>query len=377
MLVDLDAVDHNLALVQENLGLGEARKHLRLVVKSLPSLDLLHYLTRAAQTDRLMVFDLPRLQAVTRAMPRADVLIGKPMPVAAVASFYKNHQADFAPARQLQWLVDSPERLKRYLALAQERGLMLRINIELDVGLRRGGVVAGPLLKQMLQTIDAHPEHLLWTGFMGYDAHVVKVPAVIADTDTLFQQAMNAYSSATEQLARDFPQLQQRLGAQPCLNTAGSPTFRLHQKETVCNEVAVGSAVVQPTDFDIPSLAGHRPACFIAAPVLKQLGSLELPGNQQLGQWWARWDVNQRRRYFIYGGDWKARFHEPRGLSSNPLYGRSTNQDLVCGSPETGLTVGDHIFLRPTQSERVLSQFGDLYICRQKTPIGRWPVLSV
>lgn len=378
MLVDLDAVDHNLGLIQANLGESNAHKHLRLVVKSLPSPELLQYLMASAQTQRLMVFDLPRLLDVTDVMPQVDVLIGKPFPAAAVDAYYRQHASAFDPAGQLQWLVDSPQRLADYLSVAQSHGVRLRINIELDVGLRRGGMVAGPLLQDMLETIAAHPAHLLWTGFMGYDAHVVKVPSVIADADTLFAQAMQAYQAAVDQVQQNASQLIARLGSlqAACLNTAGSPTFRLHQRETLCTEVAVGSAVVQPTDFDIPTLTGHRPGCFIAAPVLKQLGPVELPGSTALGDWWARWDVNQRRRYFLYGGDWKAQFHQPSGLRSNPLYGRSTNQDLACGSPATALSVGDHIFLRPTQSERVLSQFGDLYVCRKQTPVGRWSVLS-
>nr|MBV6630246.1 alanine racemase [Oceanococcus sp. HetDA_MAG_MS8] len=378
MLLDLNAVDHNLALVLANLGSQDSRKHLRLVVKSLPSIELLEYLMRAAQTERLMVFDLPRLQVITEALPQVDVLMGKPMPVAAVAAYYDGHDSGFDPARQLQWLVDSPQRLQEYLALAKARDLRLSINIELDVGLRRGGVTAGTVLDEMLSVIQAHPKHLVWSGFMGYDAHVVKVPDLIADTSTLFRQAMQAYNAAVAQLKQDFPSLTQNLAAdRPCLNTAGSPTFRLHQQETLCNEVAVGSGIVQPTDFDIPSLEGHRPACFIASPVLKQLGALELPGNQQLGALWARWDVNQRRRYFIYGGDWKAKYYQPAGLQPNPLYGRSTNQDLVCSSPATALNVGDHVFLRPTQSERVLAQFGDLFICRGSTHLDQWTTMRV
>ncbi len=41
------------------------------------------------------------------------------------------------------------------------------------------------------------------------------------------------------------------------------------------------------------------------------------------------------------------------------------------------LEVDDFIFLRPTQSEAVLLQFGDLVVIRGDEIVDRWPVLPV
>jgi D-serine deaminase-like pyridoxal phosphate-dependent protein len=38
------------------------------------------------------------------------------------------------------------------------------------------------------------------------------------------------------------------------------------------------------------------------------------------------------------------------------------------------LAVGDHAFLRPTQSERVLLQFGDLFVVQGGELVDRWSV---
>ncbi len=40
----------------------------------------------------------------------------------------------------IQWLIDTKQRLQQYLEIAQLYALSLHVNIEIDVGLHRGGV---------------------------------------------------------------------------------------------------------------------------------------------------------------------------------------------------------------------------------------------
>ena len=71
-----------------------------------------------------------------------------------------------------------------------------------------------------------------------------------------------------------------------------------------------------------------------------------------------------------------AHFESPEGLRGNKLYGASTNQEIVNGSEKTRLEVDDHIFLRPTQSEFVFLQFGDLLAVKDGKIVNRWPILK-
>ena len=71
-----------------------------------------------------------------------------------------------------------------------------------------------------------------------------------------------------------------------------------------------------------------------------------------------------------------ARPLSPRGLVNNPLYGRSSNQEMLNGPAHTALEVDDYIFLRPVQSEAVMLQFGDLFVVRGDRYVGRWPVFA-
>lgn len=362
LIVDLDAVDHNLAHVQAALG-GKA---LRLVEKSLPCGALLDYLMTRAGTRRLMSFHLPFLLEDARRFPDTDMMLGKPMPIAAVARFYDEFPPGFDPAQQLHWLIDTEARLAEYRALAESRGLRLQIVLELDIGLHRGGFVADAALDRTLALIAAHPQRLCLTGFMGYDAHVGLMPRLLGRPLSQLRTAMEAYQQAVAR-ARTQP------GLHPegfILNSGGSPSLAYHCDETLSTELAVGSALLQPCGFDRPALAAHRPAVFIATPVLKCINPVRLPGPSGLGRLLG----GRRPGAFIYGGNWLADPCWPPGLQLHTLYGRSSNQELLTYPHGTALKVGDWVFLRPQQSESVLLQFGDLLAIRGQTLAGRWPV---
>lgn len=373
MLIDLDRLDHNIDAVKQSVAKVPGRGY-RVVAKSVPSPALIDYIFKRAGTKRLMGFHQPFLNDEAEAFPDADILLGKPMPARAAAIFYRDLKGSFDPARQLQWLIDTPEHLAQYLELAQGLHTRLRVNIELDVGLHRGGVHDLQVLAQMLDTLAANPQSLEFAGFMGYDPHIVKLPRALGSRESFFHESQARYQAAVDLVHSRQPALwSDRL----TLNTAGSPTYRLHEAETLCNDVSVGSALVKPTDFDIDTLTDHVPACFIATPVLKDEGGpLSVPGLEGLSRALSWWDANQQRGYFIYGGSWMAHYESPQGLRRNELFGHSTNQESVMGSAAVGLHVDDQVFLRPTQSEAVFLQFGDLVAMRGGKIEAYWPVLK-
>ncbi|MDH1105603.1 DSD1 family PLP-dependent enzyme [Pseudomonas otitidis] len=372
MLIDLDRLDHNIDVVMQSVR--RAGKSLRLVEKSLPSPQLLDYIAKRAGTQRLMSFHQPFLNHDAERFPESDIMLGKPLPVRAAQLFYEAHRGPFDPARQLQWLLDTPERLAQYLALAKVLNIRMRINIELDVGLHRGGVQDTAGLGRMLELIGANPQHLEFAGFMGYDPFVgMGVPGILGSPEALFAKVMTLYDGFVDYARTRHPTLWR---PDLTLNTAGSPSYRMHERERTSSEVSVGSALLKPTHYDLPSLEEHQPAAYIATPVLKSTGAVRIPaldGKSALFSWW---DPNQRETFFIYGGNWMAEPESPKGLQFNGLYGRSSNQEMINGSHAVGLSVDDQVFLRPTQSESILLQFGDLLAVRDGRIVEQWPVYS-
>lgn len=370
LIIDLDRLDHNIDQVMASVGQQPGRDY-RIVEKSLPSVGLLDYVMQRSGSRRLMSFHQPFLNVDAQTWPQADLLLGKPMPVRAAQRFYAEHHGGFDPSRQLQWLLDTPQRLQQYLALAQGQNLQMRINIELDVGLHRGGVSRDEDLLAMLDLIAAHPQHLQFAGFMGYEPHIPAVPWPLGSQQQLFEEAMGRYQHAVDLLRELHPELW-RDGL--TLNTAGSPTYRLHEAEDLCNDISVGTGLLKPTHYDMPTLATHQPAVFIATPVLKATGPMMLPGLDEKSRLLSWWDVNQRETFFIYGGNWQAEYESPQGLQFNALYGHSANQEIVNASSAVALKVDDQIFMRPEITESVLLQFGDLIAVRGGRIVDYWPV---
>jgi len=372
MILDLDRLDANIDALLDSIR--PARQY-RVVAKSLPSSPLLQYVMDRAETERLMVFHQPFLSEIARKRPAAQTLLGKPMPVAAADRFYARlAPGGFDASRQVQWLIDTPERLAEYQALAQGRGLELTVNVEIDVGLHRGGLREPGELKQVLETIDSDPR-LTFGGLMGYEPHVAKAPKLLGLRAREFQSAQDIYRGFLDVWRAHAGEAAER--SDLVLNAAGSPTFRLWEDvDGLANELAAGSGLVKPLDFDIDTLAGFVPALYIATPVLKAWDGLNMPVMPVAGYLQRAWNPNRERTFFVYGGYWKAEPVSPPGLVTNPLYGRSTNQEMLNGSSAVDLRAGDVVFYRPTQSEFVMLQFGDIAVVRDGRIVDLWPPLS-
>lgn len=375
LLIDLDQLDKNIRELKKMIAPGKA---FRIVVKSLPAIPLLDYIMEQTGTHKLMVFHEPFLLALAQHYGDAvDLLMGKPMPVQTARHFYLtlDKATSFRPERQLQWLIDTEERLQQYLALARAHKTCLRINLELDIGLHRGGFKELTSLRRALQLIQQHPDQLQFSGFMGYDPHVALLPKLVRPASKSFRLANAYYQKCIDLVHDDFPALWHE---QLTFNGAGSPTLAFHQEEaSVLNDIAVGSALVKPASFDLPSLAQFQAACFIATPILKKLQGTKLPGLEKWTRLLAFCRPKLRQSYFIYGGYWKAEYCYPPKTSENQLFGSSTNQSMINTAANTSLEVDDFVFLRPKQSEFVLLQFGALLAVRDFEVLAEWPVLPV
>ncbi len=369
LVVDLDRLEAN-ALVLASLL--PPQRHLRLVQKSVPSLPLLEHLAPRVGCRGLMMFHRPFLNHYAEHAPHFDLLLGKPMPVAAAHAFYAALPArrEFDPASQLRWLVDSTERLDQYNALARSLDTCMLVSIEVDVGLCRGGLREPQALSPLFERIASDPRHLRWGGFMGYDSHAVQAPWWTSPAREV--AASNARYRAFMQWARERHPALWHAGL--CFNGAGSGTLALHDANTPLDDLSAGSALLKPTDFDVPSLATVVPALLLATPVLKVQHQLELPFVNGLSKLAGRLLAHRGKTVFVYGGRQMARPVWPPGLRANPIYGLSSNQQMMNLPSSTGVAVDDFVLWRPTQSEAVLLQHGPLLGMRGAEIVERFPV---
>ncbi|HZP13863.1 MAG TPA: DSD1 family PLP-dependent enzyme [Nevskiaceae bacterium] len=373
LVIDRERLRANIGKLKSHLP---SNKKYRCVAKSLPSLGLIKEVRAATGTDRLMVFHQPHVNLIADQMPDAEMLLGKPMPVGAAKHFFDLHKPNsFDAAKQIEWLVDTPQRIAEYRDLARARFAdaksPMRLNLELDVGLHRGGFASAHDVAEAIRAIGQEPV-LQFAGFMGYEAHAAKIPDALGGPRGAIAKAMSYYSecisAAHEAVGSSFSP------DALTLNAGGSNTYEYYDASSVPNEIAMGSGLVKPTDFDTAGLADHLPASFIATPVLKKLDKTEIPGLESLTGLFRAWDPNTARSFFIYGGYWYADPVSPPGLQANGIYGHSTNQMMFNGSNNVQLDVGDFVFFRPHQSEFVFLQFGDIAVYENGAIVDYWPV---
>lgn len=384
LVVDKQRLDENLDTL---LSVIQTGFNYRIVAKSLPSVPLLKYIMARSGSNRLMSFHLPFLLHVVEQLPQADILLGKPMPVASARQFYQWHQSldtsSFIPRKQLHWLVDNLERLLQYQALAKELNCSLNINLEIDVGLHRGGFNAdshksSSELNQALEILNAD-KRLILTGLMGYEAHVIKMPKLIGGTTKAFKLAMQSYQTCLQQVVNQFGQ---KFCDGLILNAGGSCTYPLYNKcnnkvnnrSLAVNDIAAASALVKPSDFDVHTLKHHKPACFIATPILKLVNKPEIPMLKNLSKFLHIIGLLPKQACFIYGGNWLASPCFPKGTKCSNIFGHSSNQEMYELTDGHSIKMDDYLFFRPTQSEAVFLQFGDIAVYEKGSIIDWWPI---
>lgn len=383
LVIDLDRVDANLAAINTHL---QPPRHYRVVDKSLPSPQLIQYVMEKTGSRRVMTFHEPYLTVLFPMLPAdVDYLLGKPMPAPAAREFYAAlptaSRAD--AAARIQWLVDTAERAQEYAALAEAFDVRLRVNAEIDVGLHRGGARDDAELDAIFKVIAANPARLRFSGFMGYDGHLPHVPAVISSHEDAvrdaFEDLVARYTHFVEYGKERYPAW---FTGEVTLNGAGSKTYRLYTPEHPLNDLAMGSCVVMPSAFDEFTLAEHKPAMFIAAPVLKRRAGFDVPFLDAAAPAAAWWNPNWRMSYYVYGGAWNEALVSPAGIKPNSLTTSAPNenlfpnQNLLNGSETAALRVGDFVFYRPKQGDAIM-QFETIYVMRGGKIVDRWKPLPV
>lgn len=383
--VDLDAVDHNLQRVGQALG---ATIGLRLCAKSLPSLPLLEYLMVAACTNRIMAFSEGMVRdLLLRFGDRVDILLGRPATVEALARTFATLDANAAPGDSgnpsglVRWLVDTPIRMQEYAAFASGRGEQVRVAIELDVGLHRGGARTADQLLAMLDIID-RSEFLQFAGFMGYEGHVPFVSLDISSPEAEFAAVQARYADYVRIGQEAYP----GLFAEPLVfNSGGSRTYHYYTDEldTPVNEVALGSALFYPSNFHNLDDSGLRSATFFATPVLRKLDPAEgYPDPERLPAL-AITQPDYEAWYVMVSGGFPGDRLYPAGLVDSPtapggptrIVNMMPNQGRWLGSRELPLEVGDFIFFQPWEADAV-RWLAYLDVFRGDRLVDQWPTFQ-
>lgn len=371
-LLDLDALDHNIDQVRARLG---RQFQLRIVTKSLPSIPLIRYILRRAQTNRIMAFSEGLLTAILEEFgDSVDILLGRPMPVESARRVLSARPA----ARHVHWLVDTRERMTAYAALARSIHARLCVAVEIDVGLRRGGALDVAALNEILQVVAANEDCLRFVGFMGYDGHVPAAPEFGLDPDAEFAAVHARYAEFVRAGARAFPNL---FSGDRVYNSGGSRTYARYGEQltsTPVNDVALGSAFLTPSNFsDLKSLT-HIPASFLASPVLKRIQPAEVPFVLGYLPSLAESNPSLQVAFYMVGASFPGDIIAPEGLVQNPFIPGAgvvrnllPNQMLMNGAASLPLSVGDFVFHQTWEGDG-LAWLDSVLLLRGGAIVGEW-----
>jgi D-serine deaminase-like pyridoxal phosphate-dependent protein len=365
VFIDMDRVDANIDAITSSIAAPLAY---RIVEKSLPSLDLLSYVSARSGSARFLVLHLPLLPALLGAFPNADVLVGKTHVTNAVRSFFDalptgTDRTDVA-ARVIL-LADDRARLAELAELASALGVTLRVAVEIDVGLRRSGMSDPSELGPMLSDFLATPA-VVFAGFLGYDGHVAytpgSTPAAVGDA---WNEATRAYQSFVNVLHEpSFEALASLPGL--VFHSGGSATYPMYTSGTPVNDVAAGGGVLRPGGYPNHVISDLSPAIFIATPVLRRYETPRLPffTPEQ-----SACVLDGLQGLTIYGGGWPALYTHPPGIRPAPFVSDPTdpslvpNQGMVTAPAELAIEPGDWTFFHPRQSDALFS-FDAIHLVR-------------
>lgn len=379
-IIDLDRLDNNVEVVQNKLS---DNFKLRLVAKSLPSLELLQYLMEKANTHRLMVFSEPFIEEILNHFnaDSLDIILGKPLPVAAVERLSKTKGWN-----TVCWLVDTKERLNEYLEFAEKNKEPLRISLEINVGLQRGGFETPEQLLEAITIIKANSLYLEFTGLMGYDGHVPFVPFYINKEKAIakaFAKTQKKYSAFVEELKKHYSD---EFVSTLTFNSGGSRTYFYYKDYTgytPVNDIAMGSGFLCPAQFPELEKIGHQPALFLSSPVLKKIETALLPHAEKISPLVNWWNPNFKVSYFMISGGFAGDLEAPAGLVNNSFWNENDkgfsnllpNQAIYSSSEESVLQVNDFVFLRAWEGDGMLS-FSQVLLYRNNEITGSWKTYS-
>ncbi len=160
------------------------------------------------------------------------------------------------------------------------------------------------------------------------------------------------------------------------INSGGSKTVLTYADPGAATELSVGSAFVKPTDFDTDTLASLKPAIFIATPALKVVDAM-LPGPAWMTSAFRALGLFRGQRLFSLWRPLDGKAGLSAGDAGEQTVGHSSNQQFMSLPDTCDLRDDDLVFFRPTQSEAVLWQFGEIQLFSQGRIVGGWPPIAI
>lgn len=372
-LVDLDAVDRNVARVVRTLsGSG---KTLRVASKSVRHVGLLRRILEGggAAFRGLMCFTFEEACFLVDE-GFDDLLVAYPSVAQRALAEVATRVQGGATVRVL---ADDRAHLEAYGRAAREAGTELEVVLEVDVAYR---ALSGRVHLGVQRSPVRHPSTLARlvraalrvdgvrvVGLMGYEAHVAGLP-----DDNPFSRALNPARRAIKRMAvprvaalrHEAVRTLRREGIEPAIvNGGGTGSLRTTLEEPWVTEVTAGSGFLCSHLFDYYAGNVLEPAAFFALEVsrIPEPGVVTCLGGGYVASGEPGWDRLPTP-------------HRPEGLSYLRMEGAGEVQTpLRVPSGADRIAVGDPIIFRHAKAGELAERFESYLLLRDGEIVAREP----
>ena len=346
--IDLDNLEANIQLALK-LAAG---KPLRIVTKSIPSVEILRKVMVGTDTKKLLVFGEHIVQTYLDTLPNdTEYLYGHPLSNEQVVRLISHPNGS-----KIVFLADSLEVLKNLNDVAILMGHPVRVALDFDIGLHRGGVTQSEL-KDCADYLKSHNDNLEFCGFLGYEGQGQVLPMNLLK-EMNFRSSLKLY----QEMITEFFSYQPSLKSDTLIvNSGGSRTLSYYRRFGVdfTSDIAVGSIFLLPSDFssDLEPL-GFKAALYFTSPIVRIRKRAQIPFLGAFTYFLALFWSSLQSMYVTLGGGWDAVPQSP-DLTMFPLMesdaekGLPPGQRMLGGKSDLGLRLGDLVLYRPIESSNL------------------------
>ncbi len=369
-IVDLDAVDHNLAILREAMG---DRVWMRVASKSVRVPWLLRYVLDADPKLRGLLCYTPREAELLADQGFSDLLIAYPIATRDEADALARLAARDVGATGM---VDAPEQLPVLIEAAERAGVVISLCLDVDgswrplgalahVGVRRSPLRDVGAARALARHVAAEPS-LRLVGVMSYEAQVAGLPDRPAGAAWMAPLIRLLKAGSVPAVARVRAAVVDALRADGhaigLVNGGGTGSLRSTAADPSVTEVTAGSGFLCPHLFDGYRDLPLRPAAFFALPVVRapDPGVVTCAGGGYVASGAA-------------GVDRLPIVHWPRGARPLPQEGFGEVQTPVRLPSGVSLGVGDAVICRHAKAGELMERFDRVLIVRGAEVVARAP----
>ncbi|MCB1152807.1 alanine racemase [bacterium] len=363
LMVDLDALDHNLKIILDRSAGTPVT--IRLATKSIRCVEVLRYLLDAGgeRVRGLMTYSA-RETAALADKGFDDLLTGYPIARADEAAVY----ADLA-ARGVRAIamIDNLAHIDLLAAAAAAKNVTVPVCLDVDVSLRIPGDVHIGVRRSPVRDVEvalelaravAKTSHLTLAGIMAYEAQVAGLPDLVPGKRVM-EPAYRLIKGASIRLAKNRRrQIVEALRADghevSLVNGGGTGSVSSTSHDPTCTEITAGSGFYCSHLFDNYRNLPFRPAALFALAVERTSD--------------ADFVTCQGGGYIASGSAGEDRWpkvHLPQGLEPIALEGWGEVQTPFRVDPSTPRpTVGDPVICRHAKAGEVMERFNEVLFIR-------------